>query len=580
MFELWEAPANGAGNFRQTRAWRDDLDTRLRRLNDQLQGGEIRDDVGPVTLAVTPVQEKAHLTAAAGRAAAGRQWYTDLSTRWSTFWHQVPNVHVRPLLLDWAVPGNAYNQQTAWRFQVAVDVDAIHLYANEGIGAAGGLLQGCRRYYEAVRGDEGEQVALNDAPAPDLGWLERDLADRRGQIATGRDLSPLVYMAPMTYASHVCSIMSNLEPEPEPAGARAQLQRPTIVASVVVIVRQRDTALHIIGSRRGGVNILFEARNGNGTVPQGVEVVANDDRGIERLRSPGEDATNEIAIFCASDAVHALALFMSNLRFAARFALVVDHLPAGGGHVPETAYTMLRKVVGDTVLLCHVDHAVLPNAGAVHVDEAVAARTDADSMSESSLDSGDYGMQIDGAAAAGTDAESSMSESSFDSGDYGTDYDTDGSGGWGLDAGGTTPAHRLAPTTGDIAGAAGPTVPVPATAATTPTARVDAPARPPFDVESLNAAAAWGHDAMIDLLVEEYGLDPNAVDEDEWTALHYAVWSGRARTVKHLVERHNVDIHKRDRYGETALDLADKYRETDCAAVLRGYGATNGVPAG
>jgi ankyrin repeat protein len=50
---------------------------------------------------------------------------------------------------------------------------------------------------------------------------------------------------------------------------------------------------------------------------------------------------------------------------------------------------------------------------------------------------------------------------------------------------------------------------------------------------------------MIDHLVEEYGVDPNGVDEYGWTALHNGSESGRVRTVKHLVEKHNVDIHKR-----------------------------------
>ena len=89
-------------------------------------------------------------------------------------------------------------------------------------------------------------------------------------------------------------------------------------------------------------------------------------------------------------------------------------------------------------------------------------------------------------------------------------------------------------------------------------------------------AAAGGQIAMIDHLVEEYGVDPNGVDGYEWTALQKAASRGRVRTVKHLVEKHNVDIHKRDRWGETALDRAELHGRTECAAVLRGYGATNG----
>ena len=86
------------------------------------------------------------------------------------------------------------------------------------------------------------------------------------------------------------------------------------------------------------------------------------------------------------------------------------------------------------------------------------------------------------------------------------------------------------------------------------------------------SAATRGHDAMIDLLVERYGVDPNGAGEyDVWTALHWATEYDRVRTVKHLVEKHNVDIHKRNRDGETALDLAEKRGRTECAAVLRGY---------
>ena len=84
---------------------------------------------------------------------------------------------------------------------------------------------------------------------------------------------------------------------------------------------------------------------------------------------------------------------------------------------------------------------------------------------------------------------------------------------------------------------------------------------------------------MIDHLVEEYGVDPN-VDENgskgRWTALHNAVYSGRVRTVKHLVEKHNVDIHKRRRNGQTALELAERLGRTECAAVLRALQSTNG----
>ena len=63
-------------------------------------------------------------------------------------------------------------------------------------------------------------------------------------------------------------------------------------------------------------------------------------------------------------------------------------------------------------------------------------------------------------------------------------------------------------------------------------------------VDCLAYAARWGHDAMIDHLVEEYGVDPNVADGLGSTALHCAADLGRVRAVKHLVEKRHVDIHK------------------------------------
>ena len=98
-------------------------------------------------------------------------------------------------------------------------------------------------------------------------------------------------------------------------------------------------------------------------------------------------------------------------------------------------------------------------------------------------------------------------------------------------------------------------------------------------LDNLVWAARRGHDAMIDHLVEKYGVDPNGMDDyGRWTALHRAARFGRVRTIKHLVEKHNVDIHQRIWNGETVLDQTERLGMTECAAVLRGYGATNGEP--
>jgi len=80
------------------------------------------------------------------------------------------------------------------------------------------------------------------------------------------------------------------------------------------------------------------------------------------------------------------------------------------------------------------------------------------------------------------------------------------------------------------------------------------------------SAVRWGQIAMIDHLVEQYGMDPNG-DDDKfgWTVLHWMCVSTRkmgdvraACTVKHLVDKHNVDIHKPSTgvlAGYTAADL-------------------------
>jgi ankyrin repeat protein len=52
-----------------------------------------------------------------------------------------------------------------------------------------------------------------------------------------------------------------------------------------------------------------------------------------------------------------------------------------------------------------------------------------------------------------------------------------------------------------------------------------------------------------------------ASDELGYTPLHVAAGNGRARTVQHLVEKYNVDIHARSGYGKTALDVAEEYGE-------------------
>ena len=90
-------------------------------------------------------------------------------------------------------------------------------------------------------------------------------------------------------------------------------------------------------------------------------------------------------------------------------------------------------------------------------------------------------------------------------------------------------------------------------------------------VNCLNYAAAWGQVAMIDHLVEKYGLNPNQEDQCSLNALDYAVCHDHVRVVKHLVEKYNVNIHRVvGRYRERSrLDAAERLGHAECAAYLR-----------
>ena len=96
-------------------------------LQDLQNNNIVGDDQFVLTMAVTPVQKKAHLEnqrealreahqRGALREAHQREAYTALDASWRGFWANTPNVHVRPLLVDWAVRGHIINdERTAWR---------------------------------------------------------------------------------------------------------------------------------------------------------------------------------------------------------------------------------------------------------------------------------------------------------------------------------------------------------------------------------------------------------------------------------------------------------------------------------
>ena len=75
----------------------------------------------------------------------------------------------------------------------------------------------------------------------------------------------------------------------------------------------------------------------------------------------------------------------------------------------------------------------------------------------------------------------------------------------------------------------------------------------------LGIAAYWGHQEVVELLVEVGNAQLNKQDEDDgWTALHWAVNGGELETAKYLVAR-GCSLTVLDNYGRTALDVATDF---------------------
>lgn len=102
-----------------------------------------------------------------------------------------------------------------------------------------------------------------------------------------------------------------------------------------------------------------------------------------------------------------------------------------------------------------------------------------------------------------------------------------------------------------------------------------APAEP---VNALYTAAANGHRSMVKLLLENVGLDPNAVGPADRgrTAMHAAAAAGHADVLRLLLEMPGADASGRDRDGRTALELATAAGHSSCVTALRGAGAGAG----
>jgi hypothetical protein len=92
-------------------------------------------------------------------------------------------------------------------------------------------------------------------------------------------------------------------------------------------------------------------------------------------------------------------------------------------------------------------------------------------------------------------------------------------------------------------------------------------------VECMAGAAVAGMNSMIDHLFETYGLCPYESNRFGCSALQNAVMGGHLRTVKHLVEKYDVDIHARDLDWEEEVE-EDVYG-SECMEYLRSLHSSN-----
>ncbi|KOO47156.1 ankyrin repeat-containing protein, partial [Chrysochromulina tobinii] len=88
-----------------------------------------------------------------------------------------------------------------------------------------------------------------------------------------------------------------------------------------------------------------------------------------------------------------------------------------------------------------------------------------------------------------------------------------------------------------------------------------------YGLTALIWASSYGREGCVRLLLEAKAIEVNAKNNYDQTALHYAAHDGYLAIAKRLLEG-GADVTLRDKYGETAIDLARKQGKSEVVALL------------
>lgn len=85
---------------------------------------------------------------------------------------------------------------------------------------------------------------------------------------------------------------------------------------------------------------------------------------------------------------------------------------------------------------------------------------------------------------------------------------------------------------------------------------------------------------VVQLLVAEHAVNTKAVREGKYTAVHVATFRGYSEMIKCLVEQCGLDINAIDKYGQSPLHKATAYSKSDIALLLLELGADPNISSG